>query len=494
VFGAVMCLMVVFRRQWVENERLPFPLASIYLSLIEPPEPGRAFNALFRSRAFWLVAAAVFVVHGVNALHVYAPKHWPEIPLRYDFDRIFAEAPWRYAESWFKSAAIYFMIVGITLFVQTKIAFSLWAFFVAVQAARMIYGSYEAEITGGMQQDQLVGAIIPFGVTILWVARHHLLVVARQMFRPPRPGEPRGRYLPYAAAGWGTVLCVGGMIAWLTLAGMTVPGATMISGLILLTMIVLARVVAETGLLYVLLPLELSRPFQYFINDVPRAIAMRTTFTNLFYSRWMFALFLHDTREGLSAFASHALRVADEDAYADERDWRRAIPFTLALAGAIVVAFAVSGAAMLYVEYTNANMLDRGQGVVNEWGANMMANNIILDPSNNFVPPRTGPSEAHSRLGHFAFGATLTTALAALRLRYAWWPLHPVGFLLVYSWGIRNIWFSIFVGWLAKVILVNFGGGDLFRRAKPVFLGLIIGEAAAVAFWLDYHAMRIMPI
>jgi hypothetical protein len=134
-----------------------------------------------------------------------------------------------------------------------------------------------------------------------------------------------------------------------------------------------------------------------------------------------------------------------------------------------------------------------------------MANNIILDPSGTFVPPRTGPAEAHSRLGHFAFGATLTTALASLRLRYAWWPLHPVGFLLVYSWGIRNIWFSIFVGWLAKVVLLNFGGADLFRRARPVFVGLILGEAVAAAFWLgvalvrlqlglDYHAVRIMPI
>ncbi len=40
LFGSVICMMVVFRRQWVENERLQFPLATVYMSLIEPPQPG----------------------------------------------------------------------------------------------------------------------------------------------------------------------------------------------------------------------------------------------------------------------------------------------------------------------------------------------------------------------------------------------------------------------------------------------------------------------
>jgi len=37
---------------------------------------------------------------------------------------------------------------------------------------------------------------------------------------------------------------------------------------------------------------------------------------------------------------------------------------------------------------------------------------------------------------------------------------------------------------LAKVLIVKFGGGSLFQQARPLFLGLVIGEAAAAAFWL----------
>src|SRR6266545_186579 len=49
-WGAILCAAVIVRKQWVENERLPFPIAQIYLSLIEPPERGRMLNSLFRSR------------------------------------------------------------------------------------------------------------------------------------------------------------------------------------------------------------------------------------------------------------------------------------------------------------------------------------------------------------------------------------------------------------------------------------------------------------
>jgi hypothetical protein len=91
-----------------------------------------------------------------------------------------------------------------------------------------------------------------------------------------------------------------------------------------------------------------------------------------------------------------------------------------------------------------------------------------------------------------------------LRLRYESWPLHPVGFLLCSSYVMQTIWLSVFIGWLAKVLVLRFGGMDLFRAARTFFLGLVIGEAAAAGFWLivslvrvamglDYHAIRLFP-
>ena len=115
-----------------------------------------------------------------------------------------------------------------------------------------------------------------------------------------------------------------------------------------------------------------------------------------------------------------------------------------------------------------------------------------------------GTKDRHSQAANFAVGASITSALSLLRLRYAGWPLHPVGFLLANSYPMQRIWFSIFLGWLLKVLIVRFGGASLFRSARPVFIGLIIGEASGAAFWLvvsllrlsmglEYRAINLLP-
>lgn len=505
LFGAVLCLTLIFRRQWTDNERLPFPLATIYLSLIESPSPGKGLNSMLRSRGFWIAFGAVFCMHGINALHQYS-QYWPEIPLSYNLGGVFSEPPWKYVKGDFKAASVYFTIIGIVLFMQSKVAFSVWFTYVATQVVRMIMGTQQAELTGGMQTDQMFGALVPFGIAILWVGRHHLAMVTRQMFRAPRQGEPRGRYLPYSIAGWGLILCLSGLVLWLLMAGASLIGAIVLVLMLMLVYLVLAKVVAETGLVYVLLWVPLSRPWVYALNDLPAALTARTTMRSYFFHSFLFGMFTHDLRESLIGYSTQAIRVADTAAYENESNWRKAVPFVLCMVLALAVAYVVSGASLLYVEYTNASTLDRQQlAPINDWGTTLMPRWIVLDDAYNYMPPRKGPSESHNRLAHFALGAGLVSAMSFLRLRYQAWPLHPVGFLLVYSWGIDRIWFSVLLGWIAKVLIVRFGGSQLLRASRGFFLGLIFGEAAAAGFWLvaalvrmsmglDYRAIRLMPI
>ena len=442
LYGTAFCMMVIFRRQWAENERLPFPLATVYLSLIEPPEPGRVLNRLFRARSFWIAFAAVFAVHAVNGLSLYAPKVFPAIPLGFDLRPILANEPWRFMEYAAQVQTLFFVVIGLCIFLQTNLAFSLWSIFLIVQIARMVLGARQAEITGGMQTDQQFGAIVAVGGVSIWIARQHLLAVARQMVRGPRPGEPTGRYLPYRLAGWGVVLGAAGAMAWLCLAGTTLAGAAVIVGGLMLAYLVLARVVAETGLPYVLLPLPLMRPWVYLANDLPFGAGGRTSVRSYFFANWFHGMFLQDTREAMPVYASHALRVADLAAFTDtdsaERNWRKTLPFVLLLAAALAVGYVTAGASYLYAEYSYATTLDQQPVVVNVWGARDMAKAIAIDATRDYLPPGTGPAEPHSRPGHFLFGGALTLALGALRLRYAAWPFHPVGFLLVYTWGIQQ--------------------------------------------------------
>lgn len=507
LFGAVIFGSVIIRKQWVENERLNFPLASIYTSLIETPSPGRAFNTLFRSYGFWLAFTVVFILHAFNGLNAYFPRVWPAIPLSYDFGTIFADPPWVFTDWSFKSARLYFCVIGITFFLQTKIAFSLWFFYIVLQATRMILGTQQAELTGGMQTDQIFGGVAVFSIAVLWVGRHHWLVVFKQMnpWRRIPPNESQGRYMPYWMAGWGFVLCLAGVIVWLTLAGMSLVAAFVCVTMMFMLFLVIARVVAETGMIFAQIPLPLFQPWLYAPITETGELAFRTTVRSYYLSALVGTLQTRDLREALPVYQTHALKIADDNAYGHEKRWTRAFPLIPALALALLVGYLVAGASTLWCNYNYATTMDRTQQApLNPWGLDGSVRNWTMDPPRAYMPPGTGSRDIHNRYGHFTFGAVLTATLSFLRLRFMNWPLHPVGFLMVFTYPMMRIWFSIMIGWLAKVLIVRFGGIDLFRAARTVFIGMIIGETGAAAFWLiislilsafglEYRAIILMP-
>lgn len=502
LFGAVLSMMIIVRHQWVENERLAFPLASVYLSLIEPPAKGRAFNTLFSAKSFWIAFALVFFLHGDNALYQYLPKYIPQIPLRYDLNLVMSEGNWAFIDGTFKSSRIYFSIIGIVFFLQSKLAFSLWAFFAMSQVVKMSYKMYGSELQYKMQLDQMLGAIVAYGMLILWIGRHHWLLILKQMFRGHREGEFRGRYLGYPLVAWSFVACAAGVIVWLMLAGASFIGALVLFGMLMLFFIVLARIVAETGLIFVQIAVPLTRPWIYGLAQLG---GIRTTGSSFFFSSWFNTLFTNDLREALSPYALHSMKVADDAAYAQEKPGQKPARFIGAIVLALIVGYFVAGASTLYVNYNYASTRNISPvSPINSYGVDSAPKSGILDATRDYLPPRTGPAEGHNRLGHFFTGLGITGFLSAMQLRFASWPLHPIGYLLVFTWPIHHTWFSIFVGWLAKVLLLRFGGASAYRAGRPFFIGLVVGEAGAAATWLiisllrdsmdlSYYAVTLLP-
>jgi hypothetical protein len=80
-------------------------------------------------------------------------------------------------------------------------------------------------------------------------------------------------------------------------------------------------------------------------------------------------------------------------------------------------------------------------------------------------------------------GAVVVMALAALRARFLWWPLHPIGYMAANSWGMHWNWGSFTVGWLIKVLLLRYGGLRAFRGAVPFFIGLVVGDMLSEGLW-----------
>jgi hypothetical protein len=92
---------------------------------------------------------------------------------------------------------------------------------------------------------------------------------------------------------------------------------------------------------------------------------------------------------------------------------------------------------------------------------------------------RTG-GEAFNILSSISFvaGAGFTVFLVFMRRAMWWWPLHPLGFVMCGSWSLTYYWFAMFVAWLVKGIIMRYGGLSGYHRARPFFLGLVLGEMA----------------
>jgi len=128
--------------------------------------------------------------------------------------------------------------------------------------------------------------------------------------------------------------------------------------------------------------------------------------------------------------------------------------------------------------------MSRGtQTVENPGGLEIWPKDFVVDPIDQHAEGRF-PSRPYHPWLHKGIGVAVMGLLQWLSLRYTSWPIAPVGYLTFATWLMQMACFSIFLGWLAKIIVVRLGGVRLYDKLGPLFLGLIFGESIAAVIWL----------
>ncbi|HNR94497.1 MAG TPA: hypothetical protein PKK36_07805, partial [Kiritimatiellia bacterium] len=70
----------------------------------------------------------------------------------------------------------------------------------------------------------------------------------------------------------------------------------------------------------------------------------------------------------------------------------------------------------------------------------------------------------------------LVVLFTAGRHRFAWWPVHPLLFLVLGTWQSCLLAFSFLLGWGVKKAVTKYGGANIYQQLKPLMFGLIAGE------------------
>jgi len=523
LYGCMISVMTIMRKQWVEHERLTFPIAQVPQELCATAASPWGRTSVFRNPLFWAGFGVPFVIGTLNALH----RFYPGTPMIPTHGFIASVGP-IWLHFYFSCA-----VLGFTFLIPNEVAFSVWFLTIVSFIVRSVLKKYDLDMNANLglygaadypiMAYQGMGAMLVFTLGSLYFARQHLEKVLLCAFGPNRT---RGLVYSLASVIWCVVafalarlmldplmaaliamlpwglltlllsriesvsaartpgaqqtydenepssyrtalvtLVVGAviMVAWLYKAGLhPLYGCVFVSAALLIFYGV-TRVVAQCGVAVTICPM-IAPAFMVTAfggaNIAARGIGALT-------QSWSWA---SDIRTTVMGSAAHAMYLARKKA--------RGLLVPLFLASAITFVVATLATIWLGYRFGAANMstwffLD-GPPYTFDWGLREVA---------------AAQQPDVAAFSWMAVGAAIMAALIVAHRALYWWPIHPVGFLICSVFWSDILWFTIFLAWLTKLIIVKMGGNRLLRKARWFFLGMILGQFSVAGVWAVFDLL-----
>jgi hypothetical protein len=460
-FGSVlvlvmMCVNVLVRRQWVDRERLTFPVIQLPLMMIDQPGP------LFRSRLMWIGFAIPFGISLLNGLSFLYPA-LPSIQVtEWDLAPFITSKPWS-AVGW-TPVAFYPFAIGLGFLLPVDLLFSCWFFYLYWKLQLVVSNAMGWDVTPQFPYvpEQVFGAVVAIGVSLLWASRGYLREVWGRVKDDGRGmrDEERPEAISYRAAMLGAAGGLLFLLGFSVLAGMSLGWAVLFFVLYFLIALVVTRVRAELG-----------PPVHDFHLIGPDHIMLEAFGSRAFGGGdlgmigmywWLNRAYRgHPMPHGLEG-----LKMADRT-----RTRQREVFVGALLAGGL--GMLASMWAFIHLGYQLGTAAKFSSGYGYGWDIYNRMNQWLTAPS----PAQPGP------VAGMAAGLLVTLGLIALRARFFGWPFHPIGYAISGSWSMNLVWLPLLIAWLAKLTVLRYGGLRLYRTALPFFLGLILGDVTMGTLW-----------
>jgi len=448
--------------QWRYNERLAFPLLKVYDALLEEPKGNDLVASVFKSKLFWFSCISVILFHSCNGIALFTNENFPKFPLSWDISSVFSTGVWEGAPGFLKKSKIYFLFVGLAYFMPNRFSFSIWFTVLAAGLFVMYTKVYMPTFATEYLYDQGAGALIAIAGGIVWLGRFHFIKVFKSTFSFNNSEENSVNAMA------GRLFLLGSLIifCWFWWAGAGFYWSFVFLFLAVLIMLLVSRIVAETGITYVwIIPLTVTK------------------IISIFPHKWfnISVAFLQEAHYILVNRAS-AVSVAVMILISHGLNKNPSPKKSKNLMGlgifVLISGFFICGAVHMKMGHSLDSSYDSVNYPITGRGATQMS----IGPANDLVIGKK-PVDQTKRVSFMLFGVALGASLLFLCARFPAWPLHPIGLIFVHSSiGLRLV-ISLFIGWYLKKLVLKYLGGDAYRKAMPFFLGLILGEIFANVIW-----------
>ena len=453
--GMMFCITILIRHQWVNHEKLSYPVIQIPLHLTE--NGGRT---LLSNRLFLLAAVLAGGMNLLNGLHFL----FPVVPglggSLYNLGQHFQTKPLNAIGR--LPIAVYPFAIGMSFFIPLELSFSIWFFYLFHKITR-VWGTMAGigHLPGFPFLDaQSFGAWFCLGISAIWLTRKFIAQQVKNAFRGndtrlQTDGTP-STHIRYAVIG----LILGSIfiLFFFKSTGTPIFGILGYFVLFFALAVAITRIRAEVGPPAHDVPWRPDKVLVSFLGTRRIGAEALTTFS-------MFHGFNRSYRSHPMPIMLEGFKVAQVRGLSHNR-------FIVAVVLVIIVG-TISSAWAYYAQGYHYGGAVYGEQAQCRWTYEQLKQWLIN--------PQSIDVGAVSASG----GAiALTTLLMVLRRRFIWWPFHPAGYALSLSfWNTSWYWFSIFLSWGIKAILFQAGGLRTYRRAMPFFIGLVIGEFFVGAIW-----------
>ena len=466
-FGAVTAMMVLVRKQWIEHERLTFPLVQVPIAMIGEEEEeggGGLISDFFKNPVVWIGVLVPIVLYSQRALHNYFPFIPEGMPI--------SESYYFWNNKFRLRLSLSYAVVGFGYLLSVKLGFSLWFLGLLTMfehAALHHFGIAGSDrvIGSSLGSSNLLyqgfGALVVLTISSVWVGRKHLGRIAAKFWNSASEVDDSREILSYRQAGLLLLVCGAVMMVWCNLSGLSwwlVPPFLLV---VFLLMFGITRIVAEGGL-------AVTRPTMMPNDVMVGGLGASNLGPTNIGALAMTYPWAGGMRVTVMAAVIHGLKLAENYAITH----RKRLFLGILLAGITAVVAAIVTVLIIGYEYgaLNLSVWFFGPGAATapySFAAYHMTN--PLPPSESFYTVSIA-------------GALMQLLLTVANARFLWWPIHPIAFPISAFWTTHHLMPSIFIAWLIKAVVLHYGGVVLYRRTRPFFLGLILGHYVAGGLWI----------
>lgn len=464
----MLCINSIFRKHWIESEKLTFPIVQLPLEMVNGGETGFWRNPYMR--AGFAIAAGITFLNGLNCLF----PSIPALPIkRVDMSQYFTTPPWNGIGQF--NRAFYMFAIGLAFLMPLDLSFSCWFFFLLHKIELVVStaaGWNQVSIAGGgfdntypCTSSQAFGAYMAVCVLTLWSGRHYLKNVWQTAFTKTKVIDESNEPVKYRTAILGAVAGFLTISLFAYFIGFS-PIVIIVFFLVYFALaITVTRIRAQLG--FPVHDMHVMGPQNLMLTAVPSESLGPNNLMGFMSFFWF-----------NRTYASHPMPHQLEGFKMGERMKSSAKEMFYVC----VIASAVAMPIGFWMILHNYFHYGAGTAKVQNW-----ATGLGQEAVQNLTKWLSNPTPTNTTSLEFVgIGFGFAWFLNWMRMKFIWFPFYPLAYAVANSWGMSQLWLPVLIGSTIKFLLMKFGGRSAYQRFVPFFLGLILGEMVTGGFWTLY--------